>query len=72
MWYCLKCQAGDLRQTGKWCYVCGEKLVEVAANDCKCGIKSPNNYAFCMKCGKKLIKKEVEVDNEKQVACNSK
>jgi hypothetical protein len=62
MWYCLKCQAGDLRQTGKWCYECGGKLVDVAVEPCKCGEKSPHNYAFCAKCGKKLERKLVEVE----------
>ena len=61
MKYCIKCRTGKERQFGKFCFECGEKLVDVPTEDCECGYKPNSHNAFCIKCGKELKIKESKV-----------
>lgn len=60
MKYCAECKSGELRQVDKFCFECGNKLIDMPAENCECGQKPYNHNAFCIKCGKELKIKEVK------------
>jgi hypothetical protein len=62
MKYCEHCKVPAKRRADKFCRICGNKVIDMPVEKCKCGniLKSWDSY--CRQCGLPVEIKKVEIE----------